>query len=380
MPVAQGLSPDIVIVGLSLSSSWGNGHATTYRSLVKGLSALGWRTLFLEREQPWYAQHRDLEAFPYCELALYTSESELRRRHTAAVRSAVAVIVGSYVAQGVAVGDWVLDTARGVRAFYDIDTPVTLAQLEEGNCSYLERRQIPEYDLILSFTGGPTLSRLRSQFGARRAVPLYCSVDTDMYRPLDASPDIDLGYMGTYSADRQTKLARLLLLPARRLPARRFMVAGAQYPATLRWPPNVRHEQHMPPARHREFYGSQRFTLNITRADMAAAGWSPSVRLFEAAACGVPIVSDSWPGLEEFFEPGEEILTAYTAEDMTDILEYCGDAERARLARAACERVRADHSGVRRAAELEDALRGAHVEAPRRARGGERGADAEIKP
>jgi len=344
---------DIVILGLSITSSWGNGHATTYRSLVKGLAARGHDVLFLERDMPWYAAHRDLPAPPYGRAALYRDPADLAARFLDPVRDADLVIVGSYVPDGAAVAAWALDVARGARAFYDIDTPVTLASLENGDGSYLRRDLVPRFDLYLSFTGGPTLERLTREFGAARALPLYCSVDPEPYRPVADSPRYDLGYLGTHSDDRRAGLERLLLDPARRWPAGRFWVCGAQYPQSIVWPLNVSRREHVPPPEHAAFYGAQRFTLNLTRARMVEAGWSPSVRLFEAAACGVPIVSDRWPGLEEIFRIGSEIYVAGCATEMLEILREVGDPERRSVAAAARRRVLAEHTGERRAAELE---------------------------
>jgi spore maturation protein CgeB len=344
---------DIVVLGLALSSSWGNGHATTYRSLIKGLSERGHRVLFLERDLPWYADNRDLHDFPYCELAIYTDLEDLQSRFTAIVRSAPAVLVGSYVPDGQRVCEWVLNTATGVRGFYDIDTPVTLAKLREGQCDYLHRSQIAGFDVYLSFTGGPMLRELERTFRAQRAEALYCSVDPDLYAPCAAPACYDLGYMGTYSVDRQPPLERLLVEPARALPEQRFIVAGPQYPSDIRWPANVQRLDHVGPDEHAAFYGSQRFTLNVTRADMIAAGHSPSVRLFEAAACGVPIVSDVWPGIETLFRDGTEILLARSTDDVLRYLREVSDAERRAIGKAARERVLAQHSGLMRAAELE---------------------------
>jgi len=187
----------IVILGLSITSSWGNGHATTYRSLLRALAARGHDVTFLERDVPWYAPHRDLEAAPYARIALYADLDELRRRFTAAVRDADLVIVGSFVPDGIEAGAWVTATARGVTAYYDLDTPVTLAQLAAGTCAYLSRDQIPRYALYLSFTGGPTLVTLERELGAHRAVPLYCAVDPAVYGPELRPPRWHLGYMGT---------------------------------------------------------------------------------------------------------------------------------------------------------------------------------------
>jgi spore maturation protein CgeB len=346
----------IVILGLSITSSWGNGHAVTYRGLVRELAARGHDVLFLERDVPWYAPHRDLPRPPHGRTRLYRDLPELRARHAGDVREADLVIVGSYVPEGVEVGRWVTDTARGCTAFYDIDTPVTLAKLARGDEEYLSPELIPRYNLYLSFTGGPTLERLERDYGAPMARALYCSVDPTLYRPLQVRRQYDLGYMGTYSPDRQPGLERLLLDPARSWPQGRFAVAGPQYPASLDWPTNVRRIEHLAPDRHAGFYGAQRFTLNLTRADMTAAGWSPSIRLFEAAACGTPIVSDAWPGLETILTPGREILLARNSAEVLEYVRGLSEGERTLIADRARRRVLAEHTAAHRAAELEGYL------------------------
>jgi spore maturation protein CgeB len=345
----------VVFIGLSITSSWGNGHATNYRALVRELDGRGHDVLFCERDVPWYAAHRDLPQPPWGRLCLYGSLSDLRERTAAALAAADLVVQGSYVPDGVDVADFVLARAGGVTAFYDIDTPVTLEKLARGDREYLAPELIPRFDLYLSFTGGPTLERLRTEYGARRALAFYCLVDPDRYRPPAegaAAPSIDLGYLGTYSDDRQPALERLLLEPARRAPGARFAVAGPQYPSGIAWPRNVERIEHLAPAEHPGFYAAQRFTLNITRAAMRKAGWSPSVRLFEAAACGTPIVSDRWPGIEEVLEPGREILLADTAEDVLEILAGVGEEERRALAARARARVLAEHTAGRRVDQL----------------------------
>jgi spore maturation protein CgeB len=344
----------IVILGLTITSSWGNGHAVTFRGLVRGLSALGHDVLFLERDQPWYAENRDLPEPPYGRTRLYRSLRELRERFAGAVRRADLVVVGSFVPEGIAVGEWVTAIAGGVTAFYDIDTPVTLARLARGDADYVSPALVPRYSMYLSFTGGPTLARIESRYGAAHAWPLYCSCDDSVYRPEPSAPRRwDLGFLGTYSADRQPMLDELLLEPARRRPRLGFVVAGPQFPGSIAWPGNVRRITHLAPADHRRFYAAQRLTLNVTRADMVRAGWSPSVRLFEAAACGVPVVSDAWEGLGSVFEIGREILVARRAADVLAILEDLPEHERAEIGRRACERVLAEHTAAHRAAELE---------------------------
>ena len=370
----------VVVLGLSLSSSWGNGHATTYRALLKAFAALGHEVLFLERDVPWYAAHRDLLEPGFCRLAFYPDLWGLEA-HRDAIAEADAVVIGSYVPEGVAVGRLVQDWARGAgaTAFYDIDTPVTLAKLARGDEEYVSAALIPGFDLYLSFTGGPTLEILERRYGAKSARPLFCSVDPAAYRPLPGTPPRwDLSYLGTYSPDRQPTLERLLLEPARRTPERRFAVAGPQYPDGIDWPANVERLEHVPPAEHPAFYAASRFTLNVTRADMVRAGHSPSVRLFEAAACGVPVLSDVWDGLGAIFFPGSEIALAGTPEDVLAALGWPEERRRA-VARAARSRVLAGHTAAHRAGELETHLRAAIARRRRAAAGAARpAADAQV--
>jgi spore maturation protein CgeB len=344
----------IVIVGLSITSSWGNGHASTYRSLVRGLAARGHTVLFLEQDAPWYAHQRDLPKPHYCEVALYEQPAQLSTRHGAAIAGADVVIVGSYVPAGIEAIDIVLRVARGCTAFYDIDTPVTVAALAHDDAAYIAKRQVAGFDMYLSFAGGPILLRLESEFGARRAHALYCSVDVDAYRPTGTEPFRDLNYLGTYSADRQPALDTLLVAAARRWPQGRFAVAGPQYPSDLTWPDNVDRIEHVAPYEHAAFYGTGRFTLNVTRRDMIASGHAPSVRLFEAAACGVPIISDVWPGIETLFEPGREILLASRTSQVLTCLHDLPDRQRRAIGQHARARVLASHTGLQRAHELEE--------------------------
>jgi spore maturation protein CgeB len=343
-----------VILGLSITSSWGNGHATTYRGLARELHARGHRITFLERDQPWYAENRDLPSPPYARAEIYASLEELKERFSEEVRRADFVMVGSFVPDGVAVGEWVTHTCRGLSMFYDIDTPVTLAGLENGETPYLAPALIPRYDLYLSVTGGPTLERIRKQYGARHVGALYCSGDPELYFQQQAETRWDLGYVGTCSADRRPVLEALLVEAARRRPRMRFAVAGPHCPDdTLAWPDNVQRIQHLVPDIHRAFYNRQRFTLNVTRADMVAAGYSPSTRLFEAAASGTPLISDYWEGLESFFVPGEEVLLARSTADVLRFLTCTSEDQRRSIGRRARARVLAEHTAAHRAMQLE---------------------------
>ncbi len=346
----------IVIFGLSITSSWGNGHATTFRALCAALRARGHRIVFFEKNTYWYADNRDLPEPEFCRTRIYENWAEVAPEARRELSDCEVALVGSYVADGVPIIDEVFASPAAVKAFYDIDTPITVSSLrQKGSTDYLLKRQVPGFDLYFSFTGGPTLQEIEAGLGARRAVPLYCSVDPEQYRsfPSHRRFECDLSYMGTYAADRQPKIEEFLCEPARRLPERRFLLAGPQYPRKLRWPKNVRRIMHLNPRWHARFYSSSRLTLNVTRRDMVQAGYSPSVRLFEAAASGATLVSDNWPGLDTFFRPGEEILLPVSADDVVRYIATADDSELRGIGRRAQERVLAEHTNRRRAEQFE---------------------------
>lgn len=341
-----------VVIGLSVTSSWGNGHATTYRALLKELSKMGHEVLFLERDTPYYAAHRDMPAPEFCKLGLYQTNDVLMADYEEDVANADVVIVGSYVKEGVQIGKWVLQNARGIRAFYDIDTPVTLAKLEKEDYEYITPELIASYDLYLSFSGGPILKYLEGYYSSPAARALYCSVDPDYYHPENLEKKWQLGYLGTYSVDRQLTLNDLLNETAEDLNHCKFVVAGPSYPEEINWSENVARIEHLPPSEHKTFYNQQKFTLNVTRRDMIKAGFSPSVRLFEAAACGVPIISDYWEGLELLFEEGTEILIAKSSADVQRYLSGITDVEAQKIGERARQKVMKSHTAKERAKEL----------------------------
>ena len=348
----------IVVFGLSITSAWGNGHATTFRALFEALHRRGHDITFYEKDVEWYASNRDLPEPPYCKLRLYEDWTEIVAEARRELADADVGLVGSYFPDGIRAIDELLDSRADVKAFYDIDTPITVAALRQnGKTEYLDARQVSGFDVYFSFTGGPMLYEIESRFGARAAVPLYCSFDPREYRRFGVNKRFacDLSYMGTYAPDRQAKLEELLVRPAEQLPKMKFIVAGPQYPKQIHWPKNVRRIVHLNPRWHARFYSSARLTLNVTRREMVIAGYSPSVRLFEAAACGATIVSDNWPGLDSFFTAGRQILLPT---DATDVIRYLtlSDAELHRIGEAAQQRVIAEHTSQVRAAEFEAAV------------------------
>jgi spore maturation protein CgeB len=352
----------LVIFGLTLSSSWGNGHATLWRGLIHGLAGCGHHVVFFERNVPYYAAHRDVTTLSDGELILYDDWGAVLPRARLHASDADAVIVTSYCPDAIAASRLIFDDGtHALRVFYDLDTPVTLARLEAGDpVDYLPSDGLRDFDLVLSYTGGAALTALQERLGAREVAPLYGHVDPDVHRPVpvNGSTRSALSYLGTYAHDRQEGLLRLFIEPAKLRPAARFMLGGSGYPQDFPWQPNIWFARHIAPGGHPRFFSSSRLTLNVTRADMAAMGFCPSGRLFEAAACGTPVLTDSWPGLEEFFTPGEEILVAHSTDDAVAAIDSSG-AVLERIARAGRERTLAEHTSGRRARQLLDILGGA---------------------
>jgi spore maturation protein CgeB len=348
----------LVVFGLAVSSAWGNGHATLWRALARALHRRGHRLLFFEQDRPLHAQHRDLSEVPGMQLTIYSDWESVRGRAAADLRDADVAMVTSFCPDGRAASQLVLSAPAPVRCYYDLDTPVTLAALAAGqDVFYLPTEGLGHFDLVLSYTGGNALLELRTRLGARVTAVLHGSVDPEVHRPATGRPEFagDLSYLGTHAPDRQDALVRLLVEPARRLPQRRFVIGGAQYPADFPGTPNISFVTHVPPALHPSFYGASALTLNVTRAPVAALGHCPSTRLFEAAACGVPVVSDAWEGLERFYRPYEEILIARRTEDVLAAMEL-GPTSLRRLGLRARERTLAEHTADHRAVELEEIL------------------------
>jgi spore maturation protein CgeB len=348
----------IVIFGLSVTSAWGNGHATLWRGLIRALAALGHETVFFERDQPFYARARDLDMLPGCRIVIYGDWEEVRDRARLELANADAGIITSFCPDAEPADALLRAASRPLHVVYDLDSPVTLAALAQGERpGHVPADGLGHADLVLSYAGGTALTALRDELGARLVLPLYGSVDPDEHKPCDPDPRFAAGlsYLGTHAPDRQEALQRLFLAPAAALPHETFLLAGAQYPAEMTVPSNVRRLEHVPPGDHAAFYCSARLTLNITRAAMAAVGYCPQGRLFEAAACGAAILSDRWEGIEAFFTPGDEILIVESAADVQAALALPAE-ELARMGAAARERALTEHTATRRASELEAAL------------------------
>lgn len=348
----------LVIFGLTVSSSWGNGHATLWRGLWRALAERGHEIIFFEKDVPYYAAQRDITEMPGGQLILYPDWEAVLPQARRQVREADVAMVTSYCPDGVAATDLVLDSPAAVKVFYDMDTPVTLEHLRAGEAvAYIGPRGLRDFDLVLSYTGGRALEEIRTHLGARHVRTLYGHVDPQWHHPVPsvAAYRADLSYLGTYAADRQAALEQLFVEPARRRGDLGFVIGGAQYPADFPWTSNIRFVRHLPPGEHPGFFCSSRLTLNVTRRAMAECGYCPSGRLFEAAACGVPIISDAWAGLDEFLTPGREILVARNSAEVIGALEL-SDEQLGRIAAEARQRVLSEHTSAHRAQALERIL------------------------
>lgn len=344
----------LVIFGLTVSSSWGNGHATIWRGLCSALAQRGHYVTFFERDAPYYACHRDLPQSAGYEIIIYHDWNDIQSHARQAVCAADSAMVTSYCPDACAASDLILESAVPVKVFYDLDTPITLERMRlTGSVDYIPAYGLEPFDLVLSYAGGRALDELQRQLGARRVAPLYGSVDPEVHKPVTPLNryQADLSYLGTYAADRQPALDQFLLEPARRAPDKRFLIGGAMYPEQFPWTANLWFVHHVPPPQHPAFYSSSKLTLSVTRSAMAEMGYCPSGRLFEAAACETPVVSDAWEGLDQFFEPGSEILIANSASDVVDALALTSD-DLHRIGAAARDRVLSEHTAGHRSEQL----------------------------
>lgn len=228
----------LVIFGLSISSSWGNGHATLWRGLCRALSRRGHYVVFFERDAPYYAAHRDFVELPGGRLVLYSEWSEMLEESALdELESADVAIVTSYCPDAVSAASLIQRT-NALPVFYDLDSPVTLSRIESGETvDYIPANGLRDFELVLSYTGGEALAALKEVLGARAVAPLYGSVDPDRHRPEPGCPEYTghLSYLGTYARDRQAALEELFVEPARMRDDLRFIIGGAQYPSDFPW-------------------------------------------------------------------------------------------------------------------------------------------------
>ena len=345
---------DLVIIGRSILSSEANPTAGLYRGLINELAHRGHRTIYLEYHEPGKKYVRDMLKSPYCEVWTYGSTDQLFEEYSYAIQSADVVLMGSMVQDTNRVAEWIAEEARGVTVYYDTNLSATIDHLhcQQDNSAFcLTADNLRHFNLFLSTTGGPFLENLAKRYDLGFARPLYESVDPYSFYRTDTDKSYELGFIGTYKSDRKTLLEATLLGPARTTPNRKFTLAGSGYDEA-ELPRNVTYLEHLPGTNLVDFYNRQHCSLVLSRADRRRMGYTPTRRLLAAAACGVPVLSDAWDGIDYFFEPHRELFCVDNEQDVLDVLYGQDETVRNKIGSAARQRVMAQHTVGHRAEEL----------------------------
>jgi spore maturation protein CgeB len=348
----------IAFFGSSLVSAYWNGAATYYRGLIRELHELGHRITFYEPDAYERQQHRDMPDPPYARVHVYTAEDEKGvRQALRSAREADVVIKAS----GVGVFDELLEKAvlelkhaGNAVVYWDVDAPATLAAIHERSDHHLAAL-IGDYDLVLTYGGGPAVINAFTRLGARRCVPIYNALDTTTHYPVPSDPKYkaDLGFLGNRMPDRETRVHEFFFKPAAALPEKKFLLGGNGWASHAPDLPNVRYLGHVYTDQHNAFNCTPLAVLNINRQSMADVGFSPATRIFEATGAGACLITDAWPGLDHFLIPGRECLVVSNGEEVAALLETLQPEEAHAIGRAALQRVRAEHTYTLRAAQVD---------------------------
>jgi spore maturation protein CgeB len=356
----------IAFYGSSLRSSYWNGAATYYRGLLKALAARGYAITFHEPDILDRGRHVDYPDPDWCMIDVYPGTPDGLVQ--AAAKAAAADIV--VVASGVGYGDdrllgAVMAAARpgALRLYWDVDAPATLATLQKAPGHPL-RRALPDLDLVLTYGGGAPVVEAYRTLGARDCVPVYNALDPGTHHPVapDARFAGDLAFLGNRLPDREARVNEFFFRPARALPGATFLLGGAGWTGGP-YAQNIRHLGHVPATDHNALNATPRLVLNVCRASMAATGFSPPTRVFEAAGAGACLVTDAWTGVEEFLAPGREILVARDGADVAEIVAGTTPEAAAGIGARALRRVLADHTYAQRAETVDRLFRAQFAEA-----------------
>jgi spore maturation protein CgeB len=352
----------IAFFGSSLVSAYWNGAATYYRGILRALAARGHRVTFYEPDAFDRQKHRDIPDPDWARVVVYSSRS------TDGVQRAVEEARGCDLvvkASGVGVFDAMLEAQipeirrpGALAVFWDVDAPATLDRLAAKRLDPF-RSLVPAYDLILTYGGGPPVVAAYRRFGARGCVPIYNGLDPATHHPVPPEPRFacDLGLIANRLPDRERRIEEYFLAVAADLPRQTFLLGGNGW-ADKPMPPNISYLGHVYTRDHNPFNASARAVLNVSRDSMAAYGYSPATRVFEAAGAGACIISDAWEGIGNFFEPGREILVAATGPAVAELVARQTRQEAQRIGEAARTRALAEHTYERRVDILEAALEG----------------------
>jgi spore maturation protein CgeB len=349
----------IAFYGSSLLSCYWNGAATYYRGLLQALAERGHEITFYEPDAFDRQSHRDIAPPEWARVAVYAaSETELRRV-TAEAAEADVVVKASGVGvfdRELLVGTMAAARAGAVRVYWDVDAPATLAEMR-ADPDHPVRRALAALDLVFTYGGGPPIVAGYTELGARRCVPVYNALDLRTHYPAPADPAFaaDLSLLANRLPDREARIEEFFLRPASMLPERAFLLGGAGW-GDKPMPPNVRAIGHVSTNRHNAFNASALAVLNVARDSMAAIGYSPATRVFEAAGAGACLITDAWEGIELFLDPGGEVLIARDGADVADHLAALTTARARAIGARALQRIRAEHTYDRRAALVDRVL------------------------
>jgi spore maturation protein CgeB len=350
----------IAFFGSSLVSAYWNGACTYYRGIVRALDARGHRVTFYEPDAFERQAHRDIDDPEWARVVVYEPRDERTVREAVAAAGRAEVVVK---ASGVGVYDALLEEAvaelEGPRAriFWDVDAPATLAAMEADPGNPL-RELIGSYDMVLTYGGGQPVIDRYAALGARACIPVYNALDPDTHHPAPPRPELacDLAFLGNRLPDREARVEDFFFGAAEALPDRSFLLGGNGWEDRVAGLPNVRYLGHVPPGDHNSLNRSALAVLNVSRESMAANGWSPATRVFEAAGSGACLITDAWEGLEQFLTPGEEVLVAEGGAEVASLLAGLDREQTREIGAAARERVLAGHTYDRRAEQVEAIL------------------------
>jgi spore maturation protein CgeB len=345
---------DIAFFGSSLVSSYWNGAATYYRGLVRALAARGHRITFYEPDAWERQRYRDIEDPPWARVVVYSGTDPSAADRALAEAGHADVIIK---ASGVGAFDerleaGVLEHRRpgALAVYWDVDAPATLARLQQDPADAL-RAHLPRYDLVLIYGGGPAIVRGYLDLGARRCVPIYNALDPETHFAVARTRafESDLSLLANRLPDREARIDAFFFEAARALPAQRFLLGGSGW-GSRAMPANVREIGHVSTGLHNAFNVGARAVLNVARDSMAACGFSPATRVFEAAGAAACVITDAWEGIELFLEPEREILVARDGDEVARLVESLDPARAREIGLAARRRVLADHTYAQRAA------------------------------
>ena len=351
---------DIAFYGSSLLSSYWNGAATYYRGLLGALAGLGHSITFYEPDAFDRQAHRDIDPPAWARSVVYPATAD-------AVRSVLAQAAGADVvmkASGVGVFDGelltgILQHARpgAVTCFMDVDAPATLATVQADPSDPMHAA-LRGLDLVLTYGGGPPVVDAYTRLGARRCVPIYNALDPATHHPVPAELRFgaDLAFLANRLPDREARMEAFFLDAAARLPGKSFLLGGNGWHG-MAMPGNVRAIGHVGTADHNAFNCSAHAVLNVARDSMAAVGFSPATRVFEAAGAGACLITDAWKGIELFLQPDAEVLVARDGVDVAEHIRTLTPARARAIGTAARARILEGHTYAQRAVILDALLR-----------------------